>query len=328
VVTDANGRASVVYTAPPPVIGITSDVVVQILVTPSEADFGNATTRAVNIRVVPTGVIGPPTSPFIPDFAPPAATMGNPATFTAQISGGSNNAAVVGLIWDFGDGGTSGGLTATHTFNRVGTFLVTLAILDSLGRTNSVTKSVTVSQGNIPSAAFVFSPAGPIVNQTINFNATGSLAEPGHTIVAYDWNFGDGSLGSGALTTHQYHAPGTYTVTLQVTDDAGRKSAVVSQQIAVSTDEPVASFTMTPNPATGTAGSTVTVFFDAAGSFARGNRTIVSYSWTFSNGGTSVGRTTSHGFLVPGTYQITLTVTDSAGKTGTATQTLVASPAT
>src|SRR5215510_4533496 len=41
VVTDANGRAAVVYTAPPPVIGITQDIVVQILVTPAESEFGN-----------------------------------------------------------------------------------------------------------------------------------------------------------------------------------------------------------------------------------------------------------------------------------------------
>jgi PKD repeat protein len=323
VVTDANGRASVVYTAPPPVLGITSDVVVQILVTPSETDFGNATIRSVNIRVVPTGVLGPPTSPFQPDFVPPQATVGNPASFTANITGGSPNAAVVGLLWDFGDGTTDGGLTATHTYETQGTFLVTLAILDSLGRTNSVTHSVTVSQGQIPTAAFVTSPANPVIGQVINFNGSGSVAEPGHHVVTWAWNFGDGTLGSDALTTHVYPQAGTYTVTLKVTDDVGRKSALVAQTITVSTDEPIAAFTMTPNPGTGPAGSTVTVFFDAATSVPRGSRTIVSYAWTFSNGGGATGRTTSHGFLAPGTYQITLTVTDSAGKTGSVSQTLV-----
>ena len=122
----------------------------------------------MNHPALPGVVFAPPTSLFTPVPAPPAATVGNPATFTAQIGGGSNNAAVVGLVWDFGDGATSGGLTTTHTFNRVGSFLVTLAILDSLGRTNSVTKNVTVGQGNLPVAAFVTSPSNPISGQTIS----------------------------------------------------------------------------------------------------------------------------------------------------------------
>src|SRR4051812_2285013 len=86
-VTDANGRTSVTYTAPPAVLGITSDVVVQIGVTPSESDFGNSTTQFVKIRLVPPGIIGPPTSPFIPAFTVPNATVGNPATFAATVTG-------------------------------------------------------------------------------------------------------------------------------------------------------------------------------------------------------------------------------------------------
>jgi PKD repeat protein len=323
VVTDANGRAAVTYTAPAPVLGVTSTVNVQIAVTPSESDFGNATARYVTIHIVPTGVLGPPLSPFIPDFAVPSATVGNPATFVATASGSSTNAQIATFVWDFGDGSTTVGQTVQHTFDKPGTFVVTLALIDTLGRSNFVSKGVTVGQGTLPVASFVFSPQNPIIDQVINFNASGSTAEPGHSIVEFSWNFGDGTLGGGVLPTHSYSQAGTYTVTLKVTDDVGRKSALVSQQITVGTDEPTASFTMTPNPASGTTGSTVTVFFDASASQAKGGRTIVSYVWTFSNGGTTSGRTTSHGFLAPGTYQITLTVTDSVGKIGTATQTLV-----
>jgi len=182
---------------------------------------------------------------------------------------------------------------------------------------------VTVGQGQAPTASFLTSPANPIINQVINFNGSGSSAEPGHRVVEWSWNFGDGTLGSDNLTTHSYSAPGTYTVTLKVTDDVGRKSSLVSQTITVTTDEPTASFTMTPSAPSAPSGTTVTVLFDAATSQAKGTRTIVSYSWTFSNGGGASGRTASHGFLAPGTYQITLTVTDSAGKTGTNTQILV-----
>lgn len=310
-VTDASGRASVVYTAPEPVIGITSDVVVQILVTPSEADFGNATTRVVNIRVVPTGVLGPPTSPFLPDFSAPSATVGNPAVFTASIAGADTAAQVIGLLWDFGDGSTSGGITTTHTYTRIGTFLVRLSILDSLGRSNSVSHSVTVTQGQLPSASFITSPSSPAVHQVVNFNASGSSAEQGHTITGFAWNFGDGSTGSGEIATHAYSTAGNYTVTLKVTDDAGRVSSPAQQGVNVGTNGPTASFTTSPSsPTTGQS-----VSFNGSASSAQSGRTITSYAWDFDDGTTGSGVTTTHSYAAAGNYTVTLTVTDSIGQT-------------
>jgi len=317
VVTDQAGRASVVYTAPPPVLGFQQDVVVQILATPTEGDFGNATARVANIRVVPTGVLPPPVSPIQPDFDVPSPTLGNPTTFTAKFTGGTVD-QVVGLLWDFGDGTTGGGLTTSHTYNSQGTFIVTLAILDSLGRSNSISHAVTVGQGSLPVASFVTSPANPALHQIVNFNASASTAEPGHTIVEYSWNFGDGTLGSGSLTTHTYDTAGTYTVTLKVTDDMGRKSALASQSISVGVGGPVASFTFSPvSPV-----ANQTINFNASQSRPAAGRTIVSYSWDFGDGTSGSGVTTTHTYGVPGSYVVTLTVTDNIGQTGFATQTV------
>ena len=326
VVTDANGRATAVYTAPPPVIGITQDIVVQVLVTPTESDFGDSTTRNVKIRVVPTGVIGPPTSPFQPDFTPPAATVGNPATFTAVIADATSGASVVGLVWDFGDGGTSGGLTTTHTYQRVGTYLVTLAILDSLGRTNSVTKSVTVGQGTLPIANIIFSPTDPAVGQTINFIGSGSRAEPGHQIVQYAWNFGDGNTAGGEIVTHIFQHAGTFNVTLKVTDDVGRTSTLAQAAVDIGGGGggggtgATASFTI--SPATPTAGSSV--LFDGSGSTGSSGSAIVSYVWTFTPGAPASGQTVTRTFST-GTFQVTLTVTDGKGQTASKSQSFTVS---
>ena len=57
-------------------------------------------------------------------------------------------------------------------------------------------------------------------------NASGSTVPPGRTIVSYDWDFGDGTTGSGQTVSHTYHQLRTFTIVLTVTDSTGRKNSV------------------------------------------------------------------------------------------------------
>jgi RHS repeat-associated protein len=53
---------------------------------------------------------------------------------------------------------------------------------------------------------------------TVSFDATGST-DPDGTIASYDWDFGDGTTGSGISPSHTYANSGTYEVELTITDN-------------------------------------------------------------------------------------------------------------
>lgn len=75
-----------------------------------------------------------------------------------------------------------------------------------------------------PTAAFTHS----VSELTVSFDASGSTDE-GSGIDRYEWNFGDGSTGSGVSPSHTYPDAGTYTVTLKVWDKAGNDGTGTAQ---------------------------------------------------------------------------------------------------
>jgi PKD repeat protein len=322
-VTDVNGRATVIYTAPAsPAVSIDTGTQVQIQVTPAGTDFGNATARFASIRLVPVGVVTPPSDGLVPKIAVSTASPADHVLVTFDGSGSTaTNASIVSYLWKFGDGDTASGIAVQHAYDEGGTFVATLTVTDSIGRVNSATQTMTVSTVTPSAPNITISPDSPIVGQQVFFTSTTTLTSTGRRIVAYDWNFGDGSTGSGQSTSHVYQTEGSYTIVLTITDDQGHQATATRAGFAVATDLPKAKFTFAP--ASPTAGTSVT--FDANTSTAAIGRTIVSYSWSFGDGATGSGATTSHAYAA-GSYTVVLTVTDSAGKTSTLSQPLTVSP--
>ncbi len=70
-------------------------------------------------------------------------------------------------------------------------------------------------------------PGGPYaggVAQILQFDGSRSSDLDG-VVTSYEWDFGDGATATGVSPTHAFSAPGTYTVTLMVTDDKGSRNA-------------------------------------------------------------------------------------------------------
>lgn len=77
-------------------------------------------------------------------------------------------------------------------------------------------------RGDSPTADFIYSPKNPKSGETVYFNATSSSDSDGY-IIAYEWDFGDGSSSKGRKVSHVYEVKETKTffVVLKVTDNNG-----------------------------------------------------------------------------------------------------------
>jgi PKD repeat protein len=334
VVTNGDGVATVIYTAPPsPVNGIFGNCsglpgnCVSIVATATASNFATARPQTVQIRLVPTGVIQPPaTTPTAAfTFSPTPVNFNVPVIFDASsscagpLSGSScsSTSTITSYAWNFGDGSSGTGKTVSHTFSGSATsFIVALTVTTDRGLSATTSQTVTAANSPAPAGDWVFSPAAPNVGETVFFNGDPVKPAPGHTIVQSNWNFGDPTSSTnsagGLQTTHAFLAAGTYTVVLTVTDDASQKT-VLPKTVTIGSGSPTAALTVSK-----TGGLTVQA--DGSASSSSGGTTITTYTFNFGDGTASVSGTNSivpHTYAVLGTYTVRLTVTDSLGRTGT-----------
>jgi hypothetical protein len=240
-VTGSDGVARVTYTAPPaPSEPVDSGVnIVTLAISPVGGDFHGADPRYVQLRLVPKGVLLPPNGAPQPSFiiTPQPVFTRTPVTFDA--SGTRDEGVQCGsrciYSWDFGDGSSGTGMAVSHEFNNPATYVVRLTVTDARGQSVTTAQSVTVEATPAPTAEFTYSPGAPKAGQDIFFNAQASLAAPGHTLVAYDWDFGSGRTGTGVTVAKRYDTPATYNVTLKVHDDTFSPggTAVITKAVTV-----------------------------------------------------------------------------------------------
>ena len=331
VTTGSNGRAVVTYTVPltstNPAGSVDGGTVINISATPEEGDFNATLPRTVQIRLVPPGTTIPAFN-VAPDFTVTPGTLEvfDTALFDASLCVDAVDTGCTtdpfGLIaayeWDFGDGTSATGQTATHAYSLAGTFVATLTVRDSFGRSASLSQIVQVGTGTPPSPVVSVSPAAPNVDDTVFFSATASTPGPGRTIISYGWDFGDGTTGTGENVSHIYTVADTYTVVLTATDDKGQQGTT-TVSVVVSTSAPTALFTFSPTlPAVNE-----TIHFNGTASTATSGRTLVDFKWVFGDGtDTSLGSRVTHSYSTSETFVARLTVTDSFGETGTTTNTV------
>lgn len=195
------------------------------------------------------------------------------------------------LTWDFGDGTTAIGPTASHTYTASGTYTVCMTsytLLDTCVTCQTIIVSLTPTTcsyfsfpDSVNSSLMYFSASGVFVNNIIN------------------WSYGDGTTGTGQFSSHAYTAPGVYAVCMNEIDFVtGLTVCTYCDSVYVGNGSGC-SFTTTGSNQIG-----LPMVFVGTGGPVGSN-----YYWDFGDGTPVVsGQTVTHVYTIPGNFMVCMSI--------------------
>jgi len=159
---------------------------------------------------------------------------GSPITMSGSTSTDPDGDALT-YRWVFGDGGSATGESVSHSYAQNASYTVHLIATDVRGLIDTATTTATVS--NVAPTIAPFS--GATLEPTERYTAAGSFTDPGADVWTGTVDYGDGSVSALTLTgktfslSHDYRAPGTYSVTVRISD--GDDTSARTQTVVVLT---------------------------------------------------------------------------------------------
>lgn len=204
----------------------------------------------------------------------------------------------IGYNWDFGNGSNSTVPNPANFFNTAGQYTVTLVAVDGQGCRDTARDSVRVLGY---AGALTYTPLAGCMPLTVAFTANIT------NVPSLIWDFSDGvtATATGATTTHTYTTMGAYVPKLIISDGNGCLTSSLGLD-TIKVDGVIGNFTY-QHPAC--LHSPVTLQDSSYSPFSAINNWI----WTFNNGQTSGGQTTTHTYDTIGTYPVTLIAINSQG---------------
>jgi gliding motility-associated-like protein len=208
--------------------------------------------------------------------------------------------------WDFGDGSTSTLPSPSHTYATAGNFNVILRVKNNTsGCEHSKTIPVVVAdeQANFSATALEICKRSSTTFNAVSNNSAG--------IVNFEWDFGDGTTGTGNPLSHVYIQSGDFNVRLIITDAAGCTDTSTKLNY-IRVNGPTADF----NPAVpGSCLQSSITFNDL--SVTDGIHAITEWSWNYGDGNSEMLTSPPfmHSYANQGTYAVSLLVKDAAGCT-------------
>jgi PKD repeat protein len=146
--------------------------------------------------------------------------LGSATQFTASITSGNN----VTYEWDFGDSTNATGANVSHQYAAPGSYSAEVTASNSV---NQATATTTVLVEEAISGLAAANDGPTALGTATQLSATVSSGSN----VTYEWDFGDGSSGSGSEVSHQFAAPGTYTAEVTATNLVSQITAATKVMI-------------------------------------------------------------------------------------------------
>lgn len=207
------------------------------------------------------------------------------------------------ICWNFGDGTdtcivlanplNAQQLLIVHRYPAPGNYTVCAKVTYAGGCTvqRCRTVSITLAQNNVCGGYLTDSL---VADNTVRFKGTG-IQNQSDYVVSYNWNFGDGTAGSGQTINHTYAAPGRYNVCLYLKTASGCETRICKNILIAGNAQP--QLVLTPNPVVNVLNATfvsilqqtVTVkIYNANGLMVRSyvrSANVGTNNWTFSDVG-------------------------------------------
>jgi PKD repeat protein len=215
---------------------------------------------------------------------------------------------IVSYNWWFGNGGTSTQSNPVYTFNNAGTYNVYLIAQFANGCVDTVFTTVTISGTAACNAQFAYSQVG---NGTVNFvNQSTPVGNSSTPWISYYWSYGDGTTYWGGNNSHTYTSNGTYQACVWVIDSSSGCSDSYCMNVIINSATGTtcnAQFAVTSN-----SNGQVTFTNQSTGGVAG----QTSYLWSYGNNNSqwtsSISQVATAQYNSTGTYQVCLTMIDSA----------------
>lgn len=224
--------------------------------------------------------------------------------------------------WDFGDESTSTGQIVSHIYEGKGTYTVKLTVTvkdkDSgeLLVGGEYIKIISITNQAL-AAVFLADPQSGEAPLEVKFDASASFDPDGY-LDRYEWDLDNDSEfddAEGENIIHTFEKIGRYRVSLRVTSTTGEYDIEEKDIIVAEQENPEAVIKVEGEPETFEPG---TSYVFRAEDSTSPNGKIEEYMWEFSDSGETLDtKTVSHIFEAPGTYEVTLTVTDEIKEIGT-----------
>ncbi len=269
--------------------------------------FASTGTYTINLTISDSQGLTSSTSVIIKVIAKPSAAIEGVnktdiSTETYWEGYGSYGTAPYQYYWYINGVNTSSGLYLEYSFPKTGNYNISILIVDSQGDKAHAYLNVTVEPK--PTITISSSSDATDVGNVISFSSSLSGGSPFYN---YTWRISSlGFVGYQKDLTYQFSTPGTYNVTVEVTDGAGN-TATASITITIHS---------LPNVSIKSQYSNIdTNVTDSFNSNVSGGTAPYTYAWYINGNYEGNGTSISYSFTDSGTYSVELKIMDATGAT-------------